>query len=143
MFEFSGVMKRIAVGKLVGFIIGLLGFFLLPYIYPETSSMLKWGVLFWYTTFGAIIAAFGVFTYHPVLKISMPWWFRGPFIGAWLNLVLTFFAYQQFEQIMLAVFGEGGVMQSPFWFVLEGAIFGWLIDYLATKCGGEGEATVA
>ena len=33
---------------------------------------------------------------------------------------------------------ENGFMQSPFWFVLEGVMLGILIDYVATKYGGEG-----
>jgi hypothetical protein len=42
---------------------------------------------------GAIIGVFGVITYHPLLRLSMPWWFRAPLTGAWMNFVLTFFAY--------------------------------------------------
>jgi hypothetical protein len=36
--------------------------------------------------------------------------------------------------------GAGGALSSPFWFVLEGAVVGLLIDYLATRHGGEGDA---
>jgi len=43
---------------------------------------------------------------------------------------------------MVAVFGVDGVLLSPFWVVLEGAVFGFAIDYLATKFGGEGAAIV-
>jgi hypothetical protein len=35
--------------------------------------------LLWYTTLGAII---GVFTWHPVLKLPLPWWIRAQALGA-------------------------------------------------------------
>jgi uncharacterized membrane-anchored protein YhcB (DUF1043 family) len=41
------------------------------------------------------------------------------------------------------MFGEGEVMQSPFWFTGEGAIVGLIIGYLATRLGGEGPETLS
>jgi hypothetical protein len=43
---------------------------------------------------------------------------------------------------MVAVFGVNGLLSSPFWVVLEGAVIGFVIDYLATRFGGEGAAIV-
>lgn len=142
MLKNPSLVTRIGLGKGIGFIIGLLGFMTLPYFWPEADSLIRWGVLFWYTTVGAIIGVFGVFTWHPVLHLPMPWWFRAPLLGAWLNFVLTFFAYDDMKAIMIAMFGEGGVMASPFWFTLEGAVVGLIIGYVATRFGGEGKATV-
>ena len=67
---------------------------------------------------------------------------RSPIIGAWLNFVLTFFAYRDMQAIMAAVFGPDGALSSPFWFVLEGAIVAAVMGYCATKLGGEGRATI-
>ena len=136
------LVTRIAIGKLIGFFFGLIGFVSIPYFLPEVSGLIKWGVLLWYTTLGAIICMFGVFTYHPVLKLPFPWWFRAPLVGAWMNFVLIFFAYDVMQAMMTSVFGEGGVLQSPFWFIAEGAIIGLVIGYFATKIGGEGKETV-
>ena len=44
--------------------------------------------------------------------------------------------------MMITMFGEGGMLQSPFWFVLEGAIIGLVIGYVATRFGGDGAETV-
>ena len=44
--------------------------------------------------------------------------------------------------MMVSVFGEGGILSSPFWFTAEGAIVGFVIGYFATRFGGEGEETV-
>ena len=56
--------------------------------------------------------------------------------------MLTFFAYDDMQAMMHAVFGTDGVLSSPFWFVLEGALVGLLIGYFATRFGGEGKETV-
>lgn len=135
-------MTRIAIGKTIGLVIGLLAFFTIPQLVPEMSPLIRWGILFWYVTFGAIIGMFGVFTYHPILKLPFPWWIRATFVGAWLNFVLVFFAYEQLGQIMVATFGADGILQSPFWAVAEGAVLGAIIGFFATKYGGEGKEAV-
>jgi len=71
-----------------------------------------------------------------------PWWFRAGLLGAWMNFVLTFFAYDAMQAMMVSLFGEAGTLSSPFWFVAEGAILGLVIWYFATRFGGEGEDTV-
>jgi len=146
MFTKPSLMLRIAIGKGIGFAIGLLGLILLPFFVSEASWMIRIGVLLWYTTVGGVIGMFGVFTWHPLLHLPMPWWFRSTFVGAWMNFVLTLFAYDTFAVMMGGIsektFGDPMVMSSPFWFVLEGALVGLLIGYLATRFGGEGKETV-
>ncbi len=142
MFGNPSLVTRIAIGKGVGFAVGLAGFLLLPLFAPEAGWLIRWGILLWYTTLGAIIGMFGVFDYHPILKMPMPWWVRAPFLGAWMNFVLTFFAYDTMKDMLVAMFGAEGTLTSPFWFTLEGAIVGLLIGYLATRFGGEGPETV-
>ena len=142
MFKNPSLITRIAIGKVIGFIFGLICFITVPLIIPDITLMMRWAVLLWYTTVGAVIGVFGVFTYHPILKLPMPWWFRAPFIGAWMNFVLTLFVYDEFQRMMIVMFGESGVMTSPFWFLLEGAIVGLVIGFLATKFGGEGKETL-
>ncbi|MDB2414392.1 hypothetical protein N9W34_01315 [Rickettsiales bacterium] len=133
---------RIAIGKLIGLVVGLIGFIFLPIMVPDVSIMLRWGVLLWYITVGAIIGVFGVFTWHPIFKLPMPWWFRAPLIGGWMNFVLTFFAYDQMQQVLVSIMGDDKFLNSPLWFVLEGMIIGLLIGYFATRFGGEGKKTI-
>ena len=142
MFSNPSLITRIAIGKSVGFLFGLSGLFLLPILFGETDLMIRWGFVFWYTTVGAFIGVFGVFTWHPILKLPMPWWFRSVWIGAWMNFVLTLFIYDKMQAYMTFFFGENGAISSPFWFVLEGALVGLLIGFLATRFGGEGKETV-
>ena len=142
MFEKPSLFTRIVIGKAVGFVIGLCGFGSFELFMPEADWMLRWGVLFWYTTLGAIIGVFGVFNWHPVLKLPMPWWIRAPLLGAWMNFVLTFFAYDLMEAVLVELFSQSDVLTSPYWFVLEGAAVGFVIGYFATRFGGEGMETV-
>lgn len=142
MFKNPSLMIRIGIGKAIGFLFGLIGLIFIAYFLPEVDWLLRWGVLLWYSTLGAIIGVFGVFTYHPILKLPLLWWFRAPLIGAWMNFVLTFFAYDAMQAIMLSLFGEKGILTSPFWFVAEGAVIGLIMGYLATRFGGEGKETV-
>ncbi len=142
MFKKPSLILRIVIGKSIGFLFGLVGFLSVPHFLEAPTGLLQWGILLWYTTLGAIIGVFGVFTYHPILKLPIPWWVRAPIMGAWMNFVLTFFAYDQMQEMMISVFGENGALSSPFWFTLEGAIIGFIIGYLATKFAGEGKETV-
>jgi hypothetical protein len=133
---------RIAIGKGLGALFGIAGFIYLTYFPVDGEGLLRWGVLLWYATLGAIIGFAGVYTWHPVLKLPMPWWIRAPVIGAWLNFVLTFFAYDAMASLMASIFGPGGVLASPFWFAAEGALIGLVIGFFATRFGGEGAKTV-
>ena len=139
MFGNPSLMTRIAIGKTIGLIVGLIGFVSLPYFSSEVGLMFRWGVLLWYTTVGAIIGMLGVFNWHPLLDLPLPWWFRAPYLGAWMNFVLTFFVYDQMQAILVSSFGADGFITNPFWFVLEGALVGLLIGYFATRFGGEGK----
>jgi len=142
MFGNPSLITRIAIGKVLGFIIGLAALVLLPHFLPDAGWMPRLGLLFWYTTVGAVIGMAGVMTWHPVLRLPMPWWVRAPVLGAWMNFVLVFFADDLMVEMLVSIFGENGTLQSPFWFVAEGAVIGLFIGYFATKFGGEGPETV-
>jgi len=59
-----------------------------------------------------------------------------------MNFVLTFFAFDVMKSLLTSMFGDSGPLSSPYWFVLEGALIGLLIGYLATKFSGEGKEAV-
>ena len=141
-FEKPSLVTRLAVGKAVGLAIGLLGLILLPYFAPDARWLFRIGILLWYTTIGGVVGLVGVFDRHPVLRLPMPWWFRAPVVGAWMNFVLTFFAYDTMRAMLIAGFGAESALTSPWWFTLEGAVVGLVIGYAATKLGGEGKETL-
>jgi len=138
MFSKPSMLTRITVAKLIGFLLGAIGFFAAP-AFGVDDIKLRIGILFWYVAVGAFIGMAGVFTWHPMIKMKMPWWFMGPWIGAWMNLILVLIAWDVIAPLMAAnpVWG----MTSPWWGVVEGGIVGLLIGGLATLFGGEGPAT--
>jgi hypothetical protein len=136
------LVTRIAVGKLAGLAIGAAAFALLPIMAPEAPAMLRWGVMLWYLTLGGLIGIAGVMTWHPVLRIPLPWWLTAPALGAWMNFVLTLMIHDQAAAVATAAFGPGSPFANPFWLVLEGAIVGLIIGWLAHLAGGEGPETV-
>jgi hypothetical protein len=83
-------------------------------------------------TIGGVVAIVGAYTRHPVFGFPTPSYLRGAVFGAIIS-------------IQLAV----GVFMSPatgyysqmtlFWLtILAGAIYGSIIDMIATRVGGEG-----
>ena len=112
----------------------------MPLFIPETTTMFKIGIILWYSLVGAFIGLMGVMNYNPVLKIKMNAWFRGILVGGFMNLVLVLIAYDVFVDLMANATAFTGM--SPFWFVLEGAIVGVIIDLIATKHSGEGPGIV-
>ena len=141
MFGSPSLITRIAIGKTVGFIFGLAGFLMIPYVLPEAEAMMRWGFLLWYTTLGAIIAVFGVLDRHPTLDLPLAWWLRAPLLGGWMNFVLTLLMYHHIRDFSSALLGPESPFASPFWFVAEGALVGLVIGYAATRIGGEGPET--
>ena len=139
----QSLVVRIAVGKLVGLVFGVVGFIILPEFLPEAGWQMKWGVLLWYTTLGAIVGVFGVFDRHPVLYFPMPWYVRAPIIGAWMNFVLMLFTFDTMKNGLSMAFGTGSTLSSPFWVVVEGAVVAAVIGFLATRFGGEGPAAAS
>ena len=144
ILTYPSLTLRIGIGKLIGLLFGLIGFAFLPFFATDAGWMLRTGIVLWYTTLGAIIGVFGVYTSHPVLHIPLPWWIRAPSIGGWMNFVLTLFAYDQFVMLMQNTFGtSNALLTSPFWFVAEGAVIGLAIGAIVTRFAGEGPQTVA
>ncbi len=45
MFEKPSLVARIAIGKGIGFLVGLIGFILLPFFLPEAGWLIRWGIL--------------------------------------------------------------------------------------------------
>jgi len=142
MTNHPSLFRRIAIAKLAGFGIGAILFALLPLLAPRADPMLGWGIWLWYITMGAVIGVSGIYTRHPVLNLPLPWWLRAPLIGGWMNFVLVFFVHAEMRVVLEAIFGPGGALTSPFWFVVEGMALGALIGWLATRYGGEGRAAI-
>jgi len=140
----GSIVRRMVVAKTTGLVVGLLGFFGVPYFWPDISDLLKisiqWGVLLWYATLGGIIGLFGVIDRHPYFGFRIHAVFRGVFIGAWMNFILAVLGYEMMNELFLEIQNMPFDVQNPLiWLPIEGAIVGLVIDLISTKFGGEGK----
>lgn len=135
MAQASAAVTCIALGTMIGVLVGLGGFVLVPLLVEAPDPWLRWGILFWYPTMGAAIGAL----VRSELPPPLPRWVTGGLVGGWVNFVLTFFAHQQMEHFLASIMGGDGAFTSPFWFVLEGVLVGALIGLAVDRFGAEGE----
>ncbi len=140
MFEKPSLMLRIAVGKSVGFIFGLIAFFALPMM-GEPDLMFRLGLALWLIITGAMIGLMGVVTYHPLLHIPLPWWVRGPLIGMSTMLTLWLVAHERIDAIVINMFGPDTILSSGAWIIADGLVIGLVMAWLATLLAGEGRET--
>ena len=134
MAQGSAAVTCIALGTMIGVLVGLGGFVLVPVLVEAPDPWLRWGILFWYPTMGAAIGAL-VQSEAPAF---LPRWATGALVGAWLNFVLTFFAHAEMQRFLVSVLGRDSAFTSPFWFVLEGVLVGALIGLAVDRFGAEG-----
>jgi hypothetical protein len=81
---------------------------------------------------GMLVGLAGAYLVHPVFRFPFRWWCRGTALGTFASLPIA-----------------AGAMMGPtgpyapwtlFWLTLAaGAVYGFVIDFAATKWGGEGE----
>ena len=133
----SKLANRVAMWKLIGFVIWLIGLFLLPSVFPETDMQFWVAVLFWYTTIWAFVWIMWVMDKHPLFP--MPWWVRWTLVWWWMNLLLVLFIHDYLVQIASQTCYA---WYSPYWLVLEWIIIWALMDYILTRCYWEGKKLV-
>lgn len=126
----SKLMNRIALWKVIGLIMWGLIFFMLPVIFTNPDIMLRFAVLLWYIILWATIWVYGILTKIPVFDIKFPACLRWMWIGGWMNFVLALFMYNSLTTLMVWSILE---WYSPFWIVLEWAVFWLILDLIATK----------
>jgi hypothetical protein len=133
----ASLVNGIKLAAFLGLLIGILNFFVVATLVDNVSIWLRWALIFWYITFGIIIAITGIFVRHPIFKFPLKWQVRSAFVGGWLNFTVTFFNYEHFSTY-IANSIMSGFVSSPFWFVLDGIVWGLLIGWIVTKMAGDG-----
>ena len=113
-------------------------FFLIPALGVDVSLEFRWGLLLFYTFFGVFVGFFGLLDKHPLLDFKMPFWFRGILMGVFMHLLLILLAYDQMNAFMAMDMVQSMGLISPYWALIDGAILGFLMDFVATKHAGEG-----
>lgn len=135
----SKLMNRIALWKTIGFVFWLIAFFIIPIIFKDAELMLRFAVLFWYTALWASIGVYWIWTKYPFWEIKIPYWIRWTMIWAMMNFILVLFIYDK-----LAILIDWSIFEwfSPFWIIIEWAIFWLIVDSITTKKIWEGKKLV-
>jgi hypothetical protein len=139
MFKMKSVTGRIFVGKTIGLVVGLLVMLLLPSFDMEIWSMFGLGTLVMFVLMGTMTGFAGVFDRHPALSFKMPWYVRGPLVGAMFMLMYVLFTYDTLEMVIKSDLLSWMGFESPFWALLDGLFIGGLMGFAETKLAGEGE----
>lgn len=138
MFARRSIAGRVAAGKAVGALVGVMAFLFLPLINVAYELEFRLGLVLFYVVLGAFIGLSGRLTVHP-LGFSLNFWKRGLVLGGITHLVLALVAYENIALLLqTSAFAWLG-LTSPYWIVLDGMIIGVIIGYTATKWAGEGD----
>lgn len=132
------MVKRIFASILLWVTFGLLCAFLASKWDPNIASnpnywgsALMWNIIWNRLMIGVMIAFAGFITFHPLLKIRMYPCLRGTVIGALVSLDISFGPFISGMENAWTVLAAT---------VIAGAVYGMIIDYVATRYGWEGKA---
>lgn len=139
MFTIHSLTGRIVLGKAIGFTIGLLAMLILPFMDIPILSTFGIGTLLMFTMMGAMIGFVGIYTRHPLIDMQLPWWLRSSAIGFAFMLMYVLLAYDTIEVVMQSSLVTWTGLESPYWALIDGIIYGLLMGYITTKFAGEGE----
>lgn len=132
------LMKRIAIGKSFGALFALFGALVFADFYTMTGWSVAAGVVLYYIILGAFVALTGVITDIKWPAIRFRWWWRGPLICGYTTLALMLMFYGPLGNMFANYTGSTGFSSSPWLFVIEALVFGFICDWLCTKYAGEG-----
>lgn len=139
MFKVQSISGRIAIGKLIGLLVGVIVMLALPAFDMEILSMFGLGTLLMFVLMGVMTGFMGIIDRHPMFDFSMPWYFRGPMVGVSFMLMYVLFTYSSLDLIMQSSLVSWMGPESPFWALLDGLFIGGLMGGIETKFAGEGE----
>lgn len=133
------LVKRLLISSLLGIGFGLLCVYLASTKDPsmwDTSSPVFWSIVYNRFLIGFVIGIAGFMTKHPCFNFKVPAWLRGIKIGAMISLAMAI-------NTLLAPGMESSELWKLFWLtILSGAIYGLIIDVVATKFGGQGKELI-
>jgi len=138
MFNINSLTGRLAIGKMIGLIVGVVVIALLPTFGFPLFSAFGLGALIMFVLMGILIGFIGIFDTHPLLGFKMKWWFRGPLVGFVFMLMFVLLSYDSLEIVMSSTLVSWSGLESPFWALLDGLFIGALMGWTETKFAGEG-----
>lgn len=129
---FSPLMKRTALAKAAGLLVGVVGFYMIRTTIPTADPLLAWGVLALCLTIGGLIGVVGTAGRIPLLDWPLPSAVRGAMMSGWVALLVLFFGHGAMgDAILTSQFSVFG-LTSPWWLILDAMVIGALIDGFVT-----------
>ena len=138
MFKLRSVTGRIAIGKMIGLVVGIVVLLLSPQFGFPIWSTFGLGTLIMFVMMGVMIGFMGQFDRHPVLDFKMNWCMRGAMVGGMFMLMYVLLSYANIETVMQSGLVSWMGLESPFWALLDGIVMGIIMAYFETKYAGEG-----
>lgn len=133
------VTGRVAIGKIIGLVVGLIVMLALPAFDMPIFSMFGLGTLLMFVFMGVVTGFIGLYDRHPIFSFKMPWWLSGGIVGFMFMLMYILLTYEVFEVIMSSAYVSWMGLESPFWALLDGVTIGMLMGFCETKFAGKGK----
>jgi hypothetical protein len=143
MFSIHSIFGRVAISKSIGAVLGGVAFFGLPLLGAESSTLFNLGIWLLTILMGAMIGFIGIMTVHPLFNFRLPFYVRGAVVGASFFLLLPLLAMDQMNAFMQLEIVQWFGLVSPWWVVLEGAVWGIILSGITTAICGEGDLPVS
>lgn len=100
------------------------------------GTALMWQILYNRLLIGILVTIMGVFNWHSFFGMSLSPWFRGLLAGALVSVDLAIGVYISSDVPVDQI-------KMIFWStIIAGAIYGMIIDIVATKVAGDGKTLV-
>ncbi len=139
MIKLHSITGRIAIGKTIGFIVGIATMLFLPLFDIPILSKFGFGTLIMFVLMGVMTAFMGIFDRYPMFDLKMPWWIRGSIVGAAFMFMYVLFTYDTMQPLMQSSLVSWTGLSSPFWAILDGVFLGAFMGFVETKLAGEGK----
>ena len=130
------LIKRLLISMILGIGFGLLCAYLASTKDPsiwDTSSPVFWSIVYNRFLIGVVIGIAGFMTKHPMFNFKIPAWLRGAKIGAIVSVAMAI------DTLMIPDTPSSELWKLFWMTILAGAIYGLIIDVVASKFGGQGK----
>ena len=135
MALFNSYTWTIGLGKALGLVYGLVWFFTVPLVAPESDPLLRWGILGLIVTLGAMISMATLAQKQFGTPFTLiPSWIISGGIGAWMGLLILLMSYDLVAQHTAYFLPES--MDMPWLLVVETTILGVIIGWASRRAYG-------
>ena len=129
-------VRRIALAKILGVLIGLFAFYMISQHAPNAPEVLPYAFVALYLTVGGMVGAMGYYDAVPIFGFRLHPAVRGGMIGLWLSFVAYLFSWGAIGPAFEGYLGLPPALTHPVWMMIDGALVGALIDCVVSLIYG-------